>query len=106
MRRLVFLIITAVLVFCTGCVSPRSEFPDPIDYTDGGAVIHEMTHIRNFMTEKPLEALVRAKRLTLYTENTQEITALYQEAESNVEASLRKRSKRSSGRMPYGYSDH
>lgn len=86
MRRLAFLIIAAVLVFCTGCVSPRSEFPDPIDYTDGGAVIHEMMQIRNFMAEKPLEALVRAKRLTLYTENTQEITALYQEAESNVEA--------------------
>ena len=68
------------------CTTVAPSFSPAIDYTDGRSVIREIEAVRSLIAEKPLEALLRAKRLTLYSETTAgEINSLYQETESAVE---------------------
>ena len=68
------------------CTTVAPSFPSAIDYTDGRSVMREIEAVRSLIAEKPLEALLRAKRLTLYSENIAgEVDALYQEAEVAVE---------------------
>ena len=84
---LLFVLLISLLCFCS-CTTVTPSFPPSIDYTDGRSVVREIETVRSLIAEKPLEALLRAKRLTLYTEsteNTDEINVLYQEAELAVE---------------------
>ena len=81
--------IPIALLFTFGaCASIAPSFPPCIDYTDGRSVIREIETVRSLITEKPLEALLRAKRLTLYSENSDEINSLYQEAETTAQKSF------------------
>lgn len=75
--------LSIVLLFTFGaCASVTPSFPPSIDYTDGRSVIREIETVRSLIAEKPLEALLRAKRLTLYSESSNEISSLYREAET------------------------
>ena len=74
-----------LLVTFNACASVTPSFSQNVDYTDGRSVIREIEAIRNLIAKKPLDALLRAKHLTLYTENTDEINTLYQETKLTVE---------------------
>ena len=84
---LIALLVTAVCTF-GACTSEPSPFPPSIDYTDGRSVLREIDATRARIAEEPLEALLRAHRLKLYTEHSGEIDALYQEAEAAAEKAL------------------
>ena len=87
MKRPLFLLsvlLIALLCFYS-CATVTPSFPPSIDYTDSRSVTRELEAVRSLIEEKPLNALLRAKRLILYTENTDETNTLYQEAKSNVE---------------------
>ena len=84
---LIALLVTAVCTF-GACTSEPSPFPPSIDYTDGRSVLREIDATRARIAEEPLEALLRAHRLKLYTEHSSEIDALYQEAEAAAEKAL------------------
>ena len=84
---LIALLVTAVCTF-GACTSEPSPFPPSIDYTDGRSVLREIDATRVRIAEEPLEALLRAHRLKLYTEHSGEIDALYQEAEAAAEKAL------------------
>ena len=84
---LIALLVTAVCTF-GACTSEPSPFPPSIDYTDGRSVLREIDATRARIAEEPLEALLRAHRLKLYTEHSGEIDALYQEAEAVAEKAL------------------
>ena len=86
MKRPLFLLsvlLIALLCFYS-CTTVTPSFPPSIDYTDSRSVTREMEAVRSLIEEKPLDALLRVKRLILYTENTDETNTLYQEAKSNV----------------------
>ena len=68
------------------CKSVTPSFSQSVDYTDGRSVTREIEAVRALIAEKPLDALLRAKRLTLYTKSTGETNTLYQESKSAVEA--------------------
>ena len=75
-----------VLVVTFGaCTSVTPSFSQNVDYTDGRSVTREIEAVRALIAEKPLDALLRAKRLTLYTESTGETNTLYQDSKSAVE---------------------
>ena len=84
---LIALLVTAVCTF-GACTSEPSPFPPSIDYTDGRSVLREIDATRVRIAEEPLEALLRAHRLKLYTEHSGDIDALYQEAEAAAEKAL------------------
>lgn len=84
---LIALLVTAVCTF-GACTSEPSPLPPSIDYTDGRSVLREIDATRARIAEEPLEALLRAHRLKLYTEHSGEIDALYQEAEAAAEKAL------------------
>ena len=84
---LIALLVTAVCTF-GACTSEPSPFPPSIDYTDGRSVLREIDATRARIAEEPLEALLRAHRLKLYTEHSGDIDALYQEAEAAAEKAL------------------
>ena len=84
---LIALLVTAVCTF-GACTSEPSPFPPSIDYTDGRSVLREIDATRVRIAEEPLEALLRAHRLKLYTEHSGDIDALYQEAEAASEKAL------------------
>lgn len=84
---LIALLVTAVCTF-GACTSEPSPFPPSIDYTDGRSVLREIDATRARIAEEPLQALLRAHRLKLYTEHSGEIDALYQEAEAAAEKAL------------------
>ena len=84
---LIALLVTAVCTF-GACTSEPSPFPPSIDYTDGRSVLREIDATRVRIVEEPLEALLRAHRLKLYTEHSGDIDALYQEAEAAAEKAL------------------
>ena len=84
---LIALLVTAICTF-GACTSEPSPFPPSIDYTDGRSVLREIDATRVRIAEEPLEALLRAHRLKLYTEHSGEIDALYQEAEAAAEKAL------------------
>ena len=67
------------------CSSVTPSFPQSVNYTDGRSVTREIEAVRGLIAEKPLDALLRANRLTRYTESTDEISTLYQDAQSAVE---------------------
>ena len=73
-----------IIFICSTCMS-IPVIPPAVDYTDVRSVVREIETARRLIAEKPLEALLRAKRLTLYTETTDDVHALYQEAEAAVE---------------------
>lgn len=77
------LLIVSLLFYSCTTVAP--SFSPSIDYTDGRSVIREIETVRSLIAEKPLESLLRAKRLTLYSESSSEISLLYQETETAVE---------------------
>ena len=87
MKRSLFLLsILLLALFCFyACTTVSPSFPPSVDYTDGRSVMREIEVVRGLMSEKPLDGLLRAKRLTLYTESTDEINTLYQDAQSAVE---------------------
>ena len=74
-----------LLVTFGACTSVTPSFPQSVNYTDGRSVTREIEAVRGLIAEKPLDGLLRAKRLTLYTERTDEINTLYQDAQSAVE---------------------
>lgn len=74
-----------LLVTFGACTSVTPSFSQSVNYTDGRSVIREIEAVRGLIAEKPLDALLRAKRLTLYTERTDEINTLYQDSTSAVE---------------------
>ncbi|UTC43455.1 trypsin-like serine protease [Treponema sp. OMZ 857] len=74
-----------LLVTFGACTSVTPSFSQSVNYTDGRSVIREIEAVRGLIAEKPLDALLRAKRLTLYTERTDEINTLYQDSKSAVE---------------------
>ena len=78
-------LIVLVVTF-DACTSVTPSFSQSVDYTDGRSVTREIEAVRALIAEKPLDALLRAKRLTLYTESTGETNTLYQEVKSAVEA--------------------
>ena len=87
MKRPLFLLsvlLIALLCFYS-CTTVTPSFPPSIDYTDSRSVTREMEAVRSLIEEKPLDALLRVKRLILYTENTGETNTLYQEVKSSVE---------------------
>ena len=83
-------LILAVYAICLStCASTApSAFPPAVDYTDGRSVIREIAAVRSLIPEKPLEALLRAKRLAVYTENTDEVNSLYKETTAAVSAAF------------------
>ena len=87
MKRSLFLlsILLLALLCFYACTTVSPSFPPSVDYTDGRSVMREIEVVRGLMSEKPLDGLLRAKRLTLYTESTDEINTLYQDAQSAVE---------------------
>ena len=78
-------VLIVLLVTFGACTSVTPSFPQSINYTDGRSVTREIEAVRGLIAEKPLDGLLRAKRLTLYTERTDEINTLYQDAQSAVE---------------------
>ena len=74
-----------LLVTFGACTSVTPSFSQSVNYADGRSVTREIEAVRGLIAEKPLEALLRAKRLTLYTERTDEINTLYQDSKSAVE---------------------
>ncbi|UTC57827.1 serine protease [Treponema sp. OMZ 305] len=74
-----------LLVTFSACTSVTPSFSQSVNYTDGRSITREVEAVRGLIAEKPLDALLRAKRLTLYTERTDEINTLYQDAQSAVE---------------------
>ena len=74
-----------LLVTFGACSSVTPSFPQSVNYTDGRSVTREIEAVRGLIAEKPLDALLRAKRLTLYTESTGETNTLYQDSKSAVE---------------------
>ena len=74
-----------LLVTFGACTSVTPSFSQSVNYADGRSVTREIEAVRGLIAEKPLEALLRAKRLTLYTEHTDEINTLYQDSKSAVE---------------------
>ena len=83
------LILIVYTVFFSTCTSTApSAFPPAIDYTDGRSVIREIAAVRGLVPEKPLEALLRAKRLAVYTEHTDQIDSLYEEAAAAAAAAF------------------
>ena len=78
-------VLIVLLVTFGACTSVTPAFSQSVNYTDGRSVIREIEAVRGLIAEKPLDALLRAKRLTLYTERTDEINTLYQDAQSAVE---------------------
>ena len=88
MRFGAFLRTSAFVLFITlssACTTLTPSFPPAVDYTDGRSVLREIEAARALIAERPLEALLRAKRLELHTDNTDAVTALYQAAEAAVE---------------------
>ncbi|MGI5090116.1 serine protease [Treponema vincentii] len=81
----IYALIVLVVTF-DACTSVTPSFSQSVDYTDGRSVTREIEAVRALIAEKPLDALLRAKRLTLYTESTGETNTLYQESKSAVEA--------------------
>ncbi|MEL3907166.1 MAG: S1C family serine protease [Treponema sp.] len=77
-------LICCCLVLCVACTSVTPSFPPPVDYTDGGSVVREIETVRALIEEKPLEALLRAKRLQLYAGSTETVSALYRSSEAAV----------------------
>lgn len=67
------------------CTSVTPSFSQNVDYTDGRSVIREIETVRSLIPEKPLDALLRAQRLMLYSKNNDETSVLYQEAHSAAE---------------------
>ena len=94
MKDIRFFYRTVLLIVCAAfygaCTTVTPSFSSNVDYTDGRSVIREIEHGRSLIAEKPLEALLRAKRLALYAENTAEVQALYQQAETAVEKAFAK----------------
>lgn len=83
--RVIFLFVcTGLAIVFTACTSVTPSFPPAVDYTDGQSVIREIAAVQRLIHDKPLEALLRAKRLTVYTENTEEVRSLYQETAAAV----------------------
>ena len=74
-----------LLVTFGACTSVTPSFSQSVNYADGRSVTREIEAVRGLIAEKPLDALLRAKRLTLYTERTDEINTLYQDSKSAVE---------------------
>ena len=75
-----------ILIFiCSACTTVPAAVPPNVDYTNGRSVLREIEATRGLIAEKPLEALLRAKRLQLYTENIDETDILYREAEASAE---------------------
>ena len=54
------------------CTSVTPSFSQNVDYTDGRSVIREIETVRSLIPEKPLDALLRAQRLMLYSKNNYE----------------------------------
>lgn len=73
-----------LLVTFSACTSVTPSFSQNVNYTDGRSITREVEAVHGLIAEKPLDALLRAKRLTLYTERTDEINTLYQDAQSAV----------------------
>lgn len=83
---MIFLIPLCLFILSfSACTTLTPEAPAAVDYTDGGSVVREMEAVRTLLTEKPLEALLRAKRLQLYANDTEAVSALYRESEAAVE---------------------
>ena len=78
-------VLIVLLVTFGACTSVTPSFSQSVNYTDGRSVTREIEAVRGLIVEKPLDGLLRAKRLTLYTERTDEINTLYQDAQSAVE---------------------
>ena len=74
-----------LLVTFGACTSVTPSFSQSVNYADGRSVTREIEAVRGLIAEQPLDALLRAKRLTLYTERTDEINTLYQDSKSAVE---------------------
>lgn len=79
-----FVLFSASVWFC--CCSTVTPALSPcVDYTDGRSVAREVHDVRALIAEKPLEALLRSYRLTVYTETNDEISGLYQDTRIAVE---------------------
>ncbi len=73
------------LVLCAACRTVSVELPAPVNYTDETALSREFEETKTLISEKPLQALLRAKRLHSYTAHTETVSALYNEAAASVE---------------------
>lgn len=85
MKRPSLLLSVLLIELVCFCSCTTVTPPSSVDYTDGRSVIREIETVRDLIEEKPLEALLRAKRLTLYSESMDDINVLYQETELAVE---------------------
>ncbi|MGP1594324.1 MAG: S1C family serine protease [Treponema sp.] len=77
-------ILPACLMLFTGCTGLPVKTEPLVDYTDTDSIAREVGAVRQLITDKPLAALVRAKRLEQCCSETAEIQELYTNAKQAV----------------------